>query len=395
MSDLAKRNENGEQGERRTDAILLNRFWVLKRSADVDGADFLVQIQSDSLQELRQNANRIQALGIVQAKFFEANNEVKVHTKYVLENNIPRSDFFCLIHTNDIDGEDVHYFFTAYDIEQSLQKTTCGSFFSFRLARDRQFSEFRNLKKSTILDTIEDGVAKTEAQRNRDFIQKLYSIHFKATLHHDDNPSFEYHLKRLDGVNVVLCKNLRSYQKYLLDMRRDLFENQGSYDWGTDGTGSKFLTSCIVAHHLNGAVPSPHQIKAVHRNLISQITQNAEHVITTDDLEKALTQGVDSVIELVNKANKWLSPSTLAQREMFIVNSREGNKIMAVDQYGVEVIISTSNEKLLSGLDIFLSISRKSIDVSKPDLLLGAYVLRDHKNSLIKIESLGPILYDN
>ncbi|MNE37639.1 hypothetical protein D3C80_1314980 [compost metagenome] len=68
---------------------------------------------------------------------------------------------------------------------------------------------------------------------------------------------------------------------------------------------------------------------------------------------------------------------------------------MAVDQYGVEVIISTSNEKLLSGLDIFLSISRKSIDVSKPDLLLGAYVLRDHKNSLIKIESLGPILYDN
>ncbi|MNJ18888.1 hypothetical protein D3C77_132000 [compost metagenome] len=214
-------------------------------------------------------------------------------------------------------------------------------------------------------------------------------------MHHDDNPSFEYHLKRLDGVNVVLCKNLRSYQKYLLDMRRDLFENQGSYDWGTDGTGSKFLTSCIVAHHLNGAVPSPHQIKAVHRNLISQITQNAEHVITTDDLEKALTQGVDSVIELVNKANKWLSPSTLAQREMFIVNSREGNKIMAVDQYGVEVIISTSNEKLLSGLDIFLSISRKSIDVSKPDLLLGAYVLRDHKNSLIKIESLGPILYDN
>jgi len=395
MSDLAKREENGKKGERRTDAILLNRFWVLKRSADVDGADFLVQIQSDSLQELRQNANRIQALGIVQAKFFEGNNEVKIHRRYVLEEGEPRSDFFCLIHTDDADGEDVHYFLTAYDIVKSLRETTCGEYFSFRLASERSFCEYQNLKKSTILDTIEKGVANTEAKRNRDFIQRLFAIHFMATLHHDDNPSFEYHLKRLDGVNVVLCKNLRAHQKYLLDMRRDLFENQGAYNWGNDGTGSKFLTACIVAHHLNGAVPSPHQIKAVLRNLISKIAPNVGHVITTKDLEAALTQGVDSVRELVDKANFWLPPSSVAQREMFIVNSKEGHRVRAVDKYGVEIIITTADVKLLSGLDIFLSVSRKSIDVSKPDLLLGAYVLRDDNNTLIAIESLGPVLYDN
>ena len=36
MSDLAKREENGRLGEALTEAVLLKRFWVLDRSADVD-----------------------------------------------------------------------------------------------------------------------------------------------------------------------------------------------------------------------------------------------------------------------------------------------------------------------------------------------------------------------
>ena len=35
--------ENGAIAEARTRAILLDRFWVLERSVDIDGADFIIQ----------------------------------------------------------------------------------------------------------------------------------------------------------------------------------------------------------------------------------------------------------------------------------------------------------------------------------------------------------------
>jgi hypothetical protein len=38
--------EHGAAGEARTKAFLLDRFWVLERSVDIDGADFLIQPRS-------------------------------------------------------------------------------------------------------------------------------------------------------------------------------------------------------------------------------------------------------------------------------------------------------------------------------------------------------------
>jgi hypothetical protein len=36
--------ENGVVGEARTRAFLVDRFWVLERSVDIEGADFLIQL---------------------------------------------------------------------------------------------------------------------------------------------------------------------------------------------------------------------------------------------------------------------------------------------------------------------------------------------------------------
>lgn len=58
VSDLAKREENGNLGEALAVAVLLKRFWVLDRSVDVDGADYLVQKRHDSLKKLRQNTKK-------------------------------------------------------------------------------------------------------------------------------------------------------------------------------------------------------------------------------------------------------------------------------------------------------------------------------------------------
>ncbi|HCC6092215.1 TPA: hypothetical protein M5903_002929, partial [Citrobacter freundii] len=89
MSDLAKREENGKKGESLTQSILLSRFWVLLRSTDVDGADFLVQRRSNSLEALRQRAHGIDIFGIIQSKYFENSNRVKVQKAYVLDDGIP------------------------------------------------------------------------------------------------------------------------------------------------------------------------------------------------------------------------------------------------------------------------------------------------------------------
>ena len=84
MSDLAKREENGAKGESLTQSILLSRFWVLLRSTDIDGADFLVQRRSNSLEALRQRAHGIDIFGIIQSKYFENSNRVNVQKTYVL-----------------------------------------------------------------------------------------------------------------------------------------------------------------------------------------------------------------------------------------------------------------------------------------------------------------------
>ena len=54
-----KREENGKKGEARTEAFLLDSFWTMKRSVDVDGADFLVQEQTNTLEELRERVKKL------------------------------------------------------------------------------------------------------------------------------------------------------------------------------------------------------------------------------------------------------------------------------------------------------------------------------------------------
>ena len=56
MSDLAKRNEYGRKAEYRTEAFLLDQFWVLNLSVDLDGAVFLVRPATRSAVSLHEQA---------------------------------------------------------------------------------------------------------------------------------------------------------------------------------------------------------------------------------------------------------------------------------------------------------------------------------------------------
>ena len=60
--------EHGATGEARTKAFLLDRFWVMERSVDIDGADFLIQLRSLSTRFTDASPPRV---GIVQAKYYQ------------------------------------------------------------------------------------------------------------------------------------------------------------------------------------------------------------------------------------------------------------------------------------------------------------------------------------
>ena len=175
MSELAKREENGTKGETRTQAILIDYFWVLKRSVDVEGADLLLQIPADSLDELWERKSKIQVLGVIQAKYFEGNNQVKIQKKYV-ENNSghPRTDFFAMLHSNDEDGENVQYFFTANEVQKEFYEDKKKEYYCFSLTKDRDYANFKNKKKKHIGAVIKEGILKTEQERNKELIEIIY-----------------------------------------------------------------------------------------------------------------------------------------------------------------------------------------------------------------------------
>ena len=100
---LSKQAENGIKGQTRTEAILADNFWLHRISVDVEGRDVMVEPKKNNLEEIRNSKNEIATLGIVQSKFFEGNNEVKIAREYVEDIEGIYTDFFVIIHTADKD----------------------------------------------------------------------------------------------------------------------------------------------------------------------------------------------------------------------------------------------------------------------------------------------------
>jgi hypothetical protein len=181
MTELAKRETNGRKGETRTEAFLLDSFWVWRRSVDVGGADFLVQQPACSLDEIRERQKRIEIQGLVQSKFFEDTNEVQVPRDYVESpNRQPYAEFFISIHTDSGNGEHVDYLFSAAEIQAEFRPRGNADgklVYVFSLAEDRQFSAFKNLSSREKNSRILAGMRRTEDLRNFEYMKKVYAWH--------------------------------------------------------------------------------------------------------------------------------------------------------------------------------------------------------------------------
>src|SRR5690348_7564531 len=107
MSEAApwlKAMENGGLGEARARAFLMERFWVLERSVDVEGADYLIQRRLTATNFLDQEPPR---LGVVQVKFIQdGNTYIKVHKGYVVDrHSSPYNEFFLVVFTGREDDQ--------------------------------------------------------------------------------------------------------------------------------------------------------------------------------------------------------------------------------------------------------------------------------------------------
>jgi hypothetical protein len=113
--------EHGALAEARTRALLLERFWVLERSVDIEGADFIIQRRLTSRSLFDRTPMR---LGVVQTKYFGERTTHYVHREYVCDDDgNPRPEFFLIAHAGAEDLASVH-FLSAAQIAEEFAVTT-------------------------------------------------------------------------------------------------------------------------------------------------------------------------------------------------------------------------------------------------------------------------------
>lgn len=214
-----KQEVNGKKAELRTENILLDNFDLHKITPDFEGRDFMVELKYDTLEQYRKAKEKIQVYGIIQAKFFEGKNEVKIAKEYVEDEEDVRTDFFALIHTDDEDNKEICYFFTASEINEHFRirpdlKTRKENYI-FSLSKERQFEKFKDISKAEINRRIEEGIRSTEEYRNQKFIKEIEEKYKnpKKRIFDDSNQKL---FERIKGKHIVdkLYIALNEYQDF-------------------------------------------------------------------------------------------------------------------------------------------------------------------------------------
>ncbi len=165
-----KRMQNGTIGEARSRAFLIDRFWVLERSVDIDGADLIIQRRITTQNLLDREAPR---LGVVQVKFYGTSNTSQyVHKEYVIgrEGEV-RSEFFLLCHA----GEEEHqqlFLLTAEEIQKNFTLKVHEGSEKFYLPHDKviEGGKYEIKSKKLSLDRIENHLKLADFTKNRHFL---------------------------------------------------------------------------------------------------------------------------------------------------------------------------------------------------------------------------------
>jgi len=166
------RMENGTIGEARTRSFLIDRFWILERSVDVDGADFFIQRRLTGVNLLDKEPPR---LGVVQVKFYGSDSTTQyLHKEYVVDSNgNPRNEFFLMCHAGSEDKA-ISYMLSAEDIindfnltDAKHSKPNCFTIPGKTLLTSNSYKIVSN---DLALDRIERALDRADFINNRRFM---------------------------------------------------------------------------------------------------------------------------------------------------------------------------------------------------------------------------------
>lgn len=150
--------EHASIGEARVRALLVERFWVLERSVDVEGADYLIQLPPHSVRDLDAPIR----LGRVQAKFLQdESGAAYVPQEYVQDpSGRVYEQFFVLVSTGEPDAEQL-FILSAVEIASDFKPAQRGSHRGhYRLPAKRIFAggRYESLSRTATLDAIEQAL---------------------------------------------------------------------------------------------------------------------------------------------------------------------------------------------------------------------------------------------
>lgn len=163
--------EHGVLAEARTRAFLLDRFWVLERSVDIEGADFIIQRRLTSRSLLDPSPPR---LGFIQAKYYaNADTTQYIHREYVLDSaGAPRAEFFLMCHTGNEDDK-LSFLLSAMDIKNFFRETDAAHSRPGRFilsGKDVISQRFEVLDQARALNQIDKALQDADFYRNRSFL---------------------------------------------------------------------------------------------------------------------------------------------------------------------------------------------------------------------------------
>jgi hypothetical protein len=161
--------QNGAIGEARTRSFLMDRFWILERSIDIHGADFIIQRRLTNRNILDRNAPK---LGVVQAKFIETSDTSHyIHCEYIIDKQgQPRDEFFLIVHTGSEENP-LMYFLTSNEINENFKKVIHNGDEKFYMPGKRIKSDkFLVTSRRETLDKIETQLIKADFAKNREYL---------------------------------------------------------------------------------------------------------------------------------------------------------------------------------------------------------------------------------
>lgn len=172
FSPWLKSMQNGSIGEVRTKSFLIDRFWILERSVDIHGADFLIQRRLHERNILDIEPPRF---GVVQSKFTQDQKTYHyINKEWILdEESKPQLEFFILIHTGEEEQRSM-FLLTSSDISEDFEINSENKFvISSKKVFESPKYKITNRKNS--LDRIEKSIQCAEFYKNRFFIASRLS----------------------------------------------------------------------------------------------------------------------------------------------------------------------------------------------------------------------------